>query len=200
MSTHRSATAAVIAFALILSMRSVEAGPITYTETATGSGSLGGASFTNALVTITAIADTADIILSDPSDMFYKVTNMSTTVDVAGIGSAMFTDAIYTGVVQLFQVAGFSDPKSEDILDTKSSAFSTYNLSTSLGPLSGTTVINPGFAFPTTGGDFVFNSANANGDSTFQATLASIPEPSSLILAGTAALAGLGLYSRRRGR
>jgi hypothetical protein len=148
------------------------------------------------------VCGAADIILSDPSDMFYKVTNKSTTVDVAGIGSAMFTDAIFTGVVQEFQRAGFSDPKSEDILDTDSPAFSTYNLSTSIGPLAGTTVINPGFSFPTTAGDFVFNSANAS-DSTFLATLGtvSIPEPSSLILAGTAALAGLRLWrSHRVGR
>jgi heme A synthase len=200
--TIRQIAIAAVAMALVVQVQSALGGLITYTQIATGSGSLGGTSFTNAVVTITAIADTADIILSDPSDRFYKVTNESTTVDVAGLGSATFTDAIYTGVVQLFQVAGFSDPKSEDILDTQSPAFSTYNLSTSIGPLAGTTVINPGFSFPTTAGDFIFNSANAN-DSTFQATLgtASIPEPSSLILASTAALAGLGVWrSHRVGR
>jgi hypothetical protein len=175
--TIRPIAIAVVAMGLLFEARSASAGMITYVETATASGSLGGTNFTFAQVTITATADTANIILSDPTDMFYKVTNMSTTVDVAGVGSAMFTDAIFTGVVQLFQVAGFSDPKSEDILDTKSPAFSTYDLSTSIGPLSGTTVINPGFAFPTTAGDLILTAAVANGDSTFQATLAAIPSP-----------------------
>ncbi len=200
--TIRPIVIAAVAMALVVQVQSASAGPITYTQIATGSGSLGGTSFTNAVVTITAIADTAGIILSDPSDKFYEVTNESTTVDVAGIGSATFTDTIYTGVVQLFQVAGFHDINSEDILDTGSPTFSTYNLSTSIGPLAGTTIINPGWSFPTTAGAFIFTSANEN-DSTFQATLgtAPIPEPSSLILAGIAALVGLGLWrSHRVGR
>ena len=38
------------------------------------------------------------------------------------------------------------------------------------------------------------------GEATGQFVLATVPEPSSLLLAGTASLAGLGLWARRRGR
>ena len=41
---------------------------------------------------------------------------------------------------------------------------------------------------------------NSDGLYQMQVTTTAVPEPSSLIMAGTAALAGLGLWSRRRGR
>jgi hypothetical protein len=72
-----------------------------------------------------------------------------------------------------------------DILDTVSSAFSAYGLTTSIGPVTGSSVINPPNSFGTDLGLFQISSA---GNATFTAAIgAATPEP------GTAALLGLGL-------
>jgi hypothetical protein len=52
--------------------------------------------------------------------------------------------------------------------------FSTYDLRTSIGPLSGTPVFNPGGPFRTTGGNFILNSVKDN-TSTFTATAVGDP-------------------------
>src|SRR5262249_46820073 len=63
--------------------------PITYTFTGTGSGSLGANSFTAAAFTITALADTSQVVVRNP--FFTYVPTSSATIDVSGIGSANFT-------------------------------------------------------------------------------------------------------------
>src|SRR5262249_21827250 len=77
------------------------------------------------------------------------------------------------------------------ILDTFNSAFATYNLASSIGPLSGSPFINPGLGFATTAGTLIFN---ASGTLTFTATTgtATVPELSSLsVLAVAMAMLGL---------
>ena len=73
-----------------------------------------------------------------------------------------------------------------------------YTLTTSIGPVTGTD--NPGYngsvAFSTSVGDFDLFSVSSQ--TTFQA--ATVPEPSSLVMAGAAAAFGLGVWSRRRNR
>ena len=76
------------------------------------------------------------------------------------------------------------------VLQTINAAFVSYDLTTAIGPLSGSSSINSGEAFRTTAGDFILFSI---GDSTFTATTnaAAAPEPSTLCLAG---LGALGLF------
>ena len=59
---------ALIGFAAI-----VEAGPITYVESGIASGTIGGSTFTNALVQVTAIGDTANVVSgTDQGITFYE--------------------------------------------------------------------------------------------------------------------------------
>ena len=54
----------------------------------------------------------------------------------------------------------------DDILDNVSASFASYDLKTSIGPIVGSSEIDPSSSFPTTGGAFVLTSA---GDATFTA-------------------------------
>jgi len=194
MSIRRNATA-VFAFALILSMRSVEGGAISYTEMAVGSGSLGGMAFTNELITLTVTADTTGVM--NPSPGFFTVLSSLATVSVASVGSGTLAVGSFIFDRQSVQTAGL-ELGVPDILDITNAAFATYDLTTSIGPVTGSTTINAGSVFATSAGDFIINTIAATG--TFQAMVggSAVPEPSSILMAGLAALVGLGLWSRRR--
>jgi hypothetical protein len=171
--------------------------PITYTETVTASGSLGSTTFTNALVTLTATADTNNIVNYLPG--YLGVNNTTATVSVAGDGSGTFTIPTLTYDSQLFSAAGFESGTTgvpgSNILDVGNSAFATYNLRSSIGPLSGTPAINSGTTFSTTAGSFILNSTS--GNATFQAT--AVPEPATLAPAVTGVLL-IACYAWRRAR
>jgi len=159
--------------------------------TVTGSGSLGGTPFTDALITLTANADTANVTNTFSGQLFL-VNNASTTVDVAGIGPGIFTEVITTSVYHPNQTAGISDP-SAGILDVVNPVFATYDLTTSVGPVSGSAHFNIGLVFPTTAGNFEIDSTSGQG--TFQAT--SVPEPATLTLTAIGAF-GLLFYRLQR--
>jgi hypothetical protein len=57
------------------------------------------------------------------------------------------------------------------ILFTQSPAFATYNITESIGPITGLAFITAGFAFPTSSGTFVLNSVGANSIFTAVSTL-----------------------------
>jgi len=169
------------------------AGPITYTEQTTGSGSLGGSSFTNALVTFVLVGDTSTIY-SDAPGVFRDLG--TATVTVAGIGTAAFTDQMGFASIQAWPLAGIFDHTMGDfgLLFTIDPSLATYSLATAIGPVSSQAFYEP-LSFPTAEGDFILT-GTATGVSTFNAT--TVPEPGSL------ALIGIGLASlfacRRIGR
>ena len=172
-----------------------EASSITYTETTLGTGSLGGTSFVDVAVTLVATADTSNVFQFAPG--VYGVYDSSLTVSVGGIGTATFTNnpstpATYS--VPLVPFAGQTVVNNGDILICYSTAFSTYDLTTSIGPITGTSGVS-GNPNQTTLGDFILASA---GDVTFTAVTAAVPEPSAIILAGTGILVGFGARTRRR--
>jgi hypothetical protein len=177
------------------------AGPITYTEQFTASGSLGSQTFSNATVTITGTGDTANAFTTPGIGAFNQLS--AATVTVSGIGSATFVDTIEAGAQTSFQpaLAGFSDG-GYDVILTSNDAFASYDMTTAITSTSGAAVGTTGQAYDTDHGSLPFTSFGAT--SSFEATLGTptaAPEPASLthLAVGAAGLLGYG-WRRQRSR
>jgi hypothetical protein len=172
-----------------------EASPVTYKEQFTGSGSLGAQTFADALVTITFLGDTDNIVGS--LGLFTDAIGTA-NLTVAGLGTATFTDQLEAFDNQGFGVgaAGISLGTSS-VLDTLNSVFATYDLQTSIGPVTGSSFIRPDLTFNTDLGGFNLSSG---GNSTFTAVV--MPEPVSLTLfsLGLAGIAGRKWLRKRANR
>jgi hypothetical protein len=173
--------------------------PITYTEQATATGSLGGVGFTDASVLLTMNNDTTNII-GGPT--LFEILG-TVTVSVNGAGPVTFADSMEVFSAQAIATVGFADlTLSLDILDDTSAFFTNYDLITPIGPISG----NPAHSslnqsFPTTGGAFILLSVG-NETSTFTATTVAIPAPGGLpvVLAFGGVLFAAKLLERSRRR
>lgn len=161
---------------------------ITYTTMATASGSLNGTSYSNALITLTGLGDTDNLVNLGG----YKYVPITTTVSVAGLGSDTLTDPTILFHVTNFGVGFESAPFLPDILDTSASALYNYDLVSSIGPTVGDSLYNEEASFATVGGSFIMDNA---GNSTFSASINAVPEPASM---AALSLGGLALLRRRR--
>ena len=211
-----------------LAVQPVNAAPITYEFSGTGSGAIGGASFTDALVVFTGTADTGDVVtLSFMGFTFYAVPLDGLAVNIAGIGTAMITDPA--------EVFGFPqaiiDPDGEipplpglvlgridnppdlggftGMAAVFSNSLAGYDLKTSIGPISdigGVGFIEdcgkPGHdpCLGTSLGALSFTTnIVAERGGTFTATPQAVPEPATLLLIG-GGLAATFVPRTRRGR
>jgi hypothetical protein len=186
----------IVGLAAVLTL-SAFAGPLTITYTSVGTGSVGSAGFTNAAFTITELLDTTN--RQSYSSGFF-INDNSASIAISGIGAFSFTTATRTFVANDSGVAGFSRSGASgfDLMyAADNSAFSTWDMTTSLGPFTGTGTLTQWSLTPvqTTGGVLVFN--NAGPTVTFQAVAGGVPEPASMALVGLG-LVGLGLVARRR--
>jgi hypothetical protein len=191
--TVLAAAAAILGFQTI-----ARADLITYTEEVTATGSLGSTSFTNALVTISFMGDTANV--TSPSVGNFDNFPGVATLNIAGIsGAATFTDKIGAFSNQSLNLAGISDFTSNLlIVDTNKLAFRNYGLTTDIGPVRGGASSNDGIAFATNMGDFVFTSIGRM--STFTAALTPVPEPVSYGFVGAGVVLLAAFQYRRRKR
>ena len=189
--------------ALLIGASLAAASPITFTETVIASGSLGSSSFTNSLVTLTATGDTSNVFAKGPG--WFWLEGVPISISVASLGTtASLTDVGVVGSCQpnscpssSSALGAFGDvTQDRDILDTLSSAFNNYSLTTSIGPVTGTNLINPSTDFNTSKGVFEITSA---GNPTFTAAVGSAtPEPSAVALFGLGLGAGLAFLKSRR--
>jgi hypothetical protein len=166
--------------------------PITYTERAIASGTLGGSTFTNALITIMLDGDTGNV--TEHGTGVFANTGGTFTVNVSSIGTATFTDSMVVFDNQVYTqplpVAGFGLLAGGSVLDTFNTVFGLYDLTTPIGPVSGESFFVD-LVVGTTLGDLHITRA---GDSTF--TASTVPESSSLIPLG--ALGAILAYRLRR--
>jgi hypothetical protein len=180
------ATAAVV---LLGSVSQIEAGQISYTLSSAASGTLGGSSFTDALVTVTFIGDTANVVPGPAPYTDVVVNSGSATVAVSGIGTAAFTDSIEivdtltdTSIFGVPAVLILDSTTGTGILLQTGSVFTTYDLGNSLGPISGTGGVASGSHvtpfFATTAGNLTWTVGQSLGTSTF--TAVATPEPGTL--------------------
>jgi hypothetical protein len=178
---------------------------ITFTISATGSGTFDDVAFSNETITFTQVTDTADISDTTIACSFgYPCApDAINTVSVGGGTPATFTNDSYffdnsINLVGITNEAGVAYLAAED-----SSPFGTYNLASGLAsasyPLYGSSGLSD---VETDGGDLT---ATFSGDVTFSAVLGSpagtspVPEPGSLGLALTAGIPlTVGLLRRRK--
>lgn len=165
------------------------AAPYVYTITATATGALDGTSYTNALVTLTATADTANVL--GGGGVF--IVPATVTVSVAGVGADAFTGPFDVFDNQNTLIGGLDQTDGTgDVLDTVDPAFGTYDLRSPIGPVTGGAIYEFGTGFATTRGLFHIDAATT---STFTASPQAVPEPSAFAALGVGALA---VFRRRK--
>jgi hypothetical protein len=196
----------MVAIILALSAGWVQADPITYVETGTMSGSINGMLFSDAAVTITTVADTANITFTNNPGGVPTFENAGvTTIQIAGVGTATFTgDTIgaFSEDLSVFtpglEGVGITDLTAQvSLLGNLANGPPFYDLSTSFSATA--SGFTGGGGFMTTLGELAI--ASVSGDATFTATLSpAVPEPSSLALCGIAGFVGLGCARARHKR
>ncbi len=168
------------------------AGSITYQDFGPGSGTLGGTPYTNQTVTFTLTGDTINI--TQPIAGIFNLV-APVTVTVAGIGTATFLTPMWVFSNENTHKAGFT-AGTGDVVSTNNVAFSTYNLSTGIGPIPGDTFFTTGVTYSTSVGNFTLTAyGNTDNRSTF--TAVATPEPATLALLGIG-LGAVGMIRRRR--
>jgi hypothetical protein len=187
---------------LVMLAISSYADPITFSLSGIGNYSLGTTNFTDSPFTISLFADTANVVqIPDPYDnnTIFLVGASSSSIDLSGIGTGNILADLHFFVNQENSAAGITtatsvESSTGDLFDiTNAVGFATYDLRTSLGPLSPVTVTFVDFAEPTTLGQFGFTAIPQ--DVTF--TAVATPEPASVGLFGFALLP-LMLSKRKR--
>jgi hypothetical protein len=199
-------------FVATLAASGVLGNPITYTMTATASGTFAGTAFTNAAITVTSIADTTQVFQATTGGLDpgyggsgdFEVVAINSSIDIAGFAPATFTDETFwedpngAGDIIFGDVAAGSVTTGDGILGFTRlfEGLESYNLKSSFGPVSSA------FDFETSVWNHFQNISTSEGslslvasNDTFTAVASSVPEPSYALISG---LLLLGLLAIRR--
>ena len=181
---------------LVLAVEAMaHATPITYSISTYASGTLGASTFTDQLVTISYFGDTTG--LTTVAGSIVNTGGIS-GVDVAGLGSALFTDSTEFFITGSANFAAIYDITASSVVGSFNGAFASYAGDTSLGPLVSLYYTLPSYSFGTTSGALVISSLTSTDNlGAFEADLAPVPEPSTLLFVGTG-IAGVFSAIRKR--
>lgn len=161
------------------------AGPIVYTISGNGSGSLNGVSFVNADYSFQLTADTGDMSAQPPPSEFEIITSLhSVTFTIENVGSGTLLPQTEFGQFHAQVLFGLG-PFGDDLIDFYLPSH--IDMTQNHGPLTGTGVYDLGdfFNIGTTAGGLTLSQSS---DVTFSSSTA-VPEPASWALM----LAGFGL-------
>jgi hypothetical protein len=175
------------------------ADPIVFTIQGLGTGTVDSTPFSDAEFTFTVTTDTT---LITPFSIPETETGFETPfvseagISIDGFGTGTFTNEEQIFVSNTFAQAGITDSGSDlDILDGSNSAFSTYNLQSSIELTMPPVEPLPGPDVPTSLGNVIFTDAS---DVSFTASFL-VPEPGTWVLcaAGALLMAGVKLLAGR---
>lgn len=183
--------------------------PITYVFSGPASGTLAGTAFTDAQVTITATADTANIIAFGGVTTQPCIPLASVSINIAGVGSATPTgpSALIADQTSAYWHLGTGTCSSAIFywFNQGNPLAASYGLNTSLGPTTATQGDGTGELIPTTLGPLAFTTAPLVfeailGNTTDQSDLWYIPAESGwgmqLVQRGTIIFATLFVYDQ----
>ena len=169
---------------------------IIFTIQGTGSGTVGSTAFNNAAFTFSVTTNTALITsftFPDGESGFETPAVSAAGITIGGFGSGTFTDEEQLFVSNTLNTVGLTDIASGggsmDLLDGTNTALGTYNLESSIGPLtlSDIVALNQFIDVATSLGSVTFTAAT---NVVFTASEVQVPEPATWTLGG-AGLAGL---------
>jgi len=177
-------TIVVVALGAILTgAQPVSANPISYVETGVMSGTLNGKAFGNAAVTITTVGDTANITTVTINGFQYYKNVGTTTIQIAGVGTATFNGGDSFGALSEKLLPGTIEVGIMDwtigasILHIVTPNPSFYDLSTAT-TFTAMSVSDHGVVLSTTLGNLVIR--GTSGNATFTVTFPRRPRHPSI--------------------
>ena len=188
---------ATFLLAALLTALPATAQVITFTISATGTGTVGDTAFSGATITFTQVTNTSDIV--NPCMTFsYPCAPVATnTVTISGVGTETLSAGSYF-FDNAINVVGITNAPYYTYLGGEDSSLGTYNMTSNFGPTAYTLYSTGVSDLSTSGG--ALNITWGEGGATFEAALGSpTPEPATfgLMLTGAGLLGWMMLMRRR---
>lgn len=179
-----------------------EAATLQYQMTGTASGSLNSVSFTNQPITLTMLADPANVVTdtSYPIPVVYLLSSLI-TIDIAGQPQAIINNATYALFsydlgTPLGGYVGFGELTNLDtILGNQNNDNPSYNLG-SPATVTGAGYASYSISFSTSVGNLIIDNTSGNA----VLTVTGVPEPSTVALSLSSGLVLAALARRKRAK